>query len=218
MYATILAIDHLLLLITAIVSFVHYKKFKNCYLHILPWLLFVSFSVEMLGRLLNNFGAHNIWLFNVYLNIEYIFCMYIVYQYINGKQLKKMIIYAGTIYELFFIISFVFLSENYNISQTYPFALAQIFVIIILFILLLQMLSSDRILHIQEYIVFWIALGLLFYYVVPLPLHVSEKILQEQNLPPVKLSYLKQIQSLSNIIMYLFFIYGFSGGTKTYVA
>ncbi len=206
----------LLLLIVTIVSYVSYHKYKNTPLKWVPYILTYAFVTEMVAQNLASKGIYNLWIYNLYINAEYLVYGYIFYKFIKGKNWKKFIVLSGIIYETYFLISYLFFADSWNVLQTYPFALAQILIIIVIFAFIIQMLSSNQILHIQDYLIFWVALGLLFYFIIPLPLNVGKQILMEikPSLRVVRILYLTQY--FANYLLYLSFINGFIWHSKTY--
>jgi len=215
--STALIIDYIFLIGMIITSFLYYGKYKNTRLKLLPWIFVLSFIVEVTAISLKLNDYYNVWLYNQYINVEYLFFFWLFYQYIENFNFKKFVILGSVIYELYFIFSII-IDKNINTFLTYPFALGQIFIIIILFIFLIQMISSDKILHIQQYLIFWVSLGLLFYYIVPLPLNVSESLIHKEHLSHEIISFLRQIQYVGNILMYILITYGYIWSSKTYTS
>jgi len=215
---TVFILCNTLLITMVAVAYIYHPKYKNSNLKLLPYFLTLSFLIEITAYILAHTHHYNIWLYNQYINIEYLFYIWLFYQYIENNLYKKLIIIFTFIYEVYFLISIIFLSDNINVMPTYAFAFAQILIIIVLFTFLLQMLSSDKILHIQQYLIFWVAVGLLFYYVVPLPLNVSENLLRKEMLSHKTLLFLRNIQFVGNVLMYLSIIYGLIWSSKTYTS
>jgi len=207
-----------LLTIMVIVSLINYNKYKKTKLKFLPWIFILALFTEVYAYFLAYNKQYNVWLYNEYINIEYLFFIWLFYQYIEKKRFKKFMIVTTILYELYFLISIIFFSGDINVMQTYPFAFAQIIIIVILFTFMIQMLSSNNILHIQQYLIFWVAMGLLFYYIVPLPLNVSENLFRSDRISKEMVAFLHNIQFVGNILMYLSIIYGFIWSSKTYTS
>ena len=215
--STALIIDYFFLIGMIITSFLYYGKYKNTRLKLLPWIFVLSFVVEVTAISLRLNDYYNVWLYNQYINIEFLFFLWIFYRYIENLNFKKVIILGSILYEFYFIFGII-ISNNMNVFQTYPFAFAQILIIIVLFAFIIQMISSDKILHIQQYLIFWVSLGLLFYYIVPFPLNVSENLINKENLSREMMSFLRQIQYVGNILMYILITYGYIWSSKTYIS
>jgi hypothetical protein len=215
--STALIIDYFFLIGMIITSFLYYGKYKNTRLKLLPWIFVLSFVVEVTAISLRLNDYYNVWLYNQYINIEFLFFLWIFYRYIENLNFKKVIILGSILYEFYFIFGII-ISNNMNVFQTYPFAFAQILIIIVLFAFIIQMISSDKILHIQQYLIFWVSLGLLFYYIVPFPLNVSESLISKESLSREMMSFLRQIQYVGNILMYILITYGYIWSSKTYTS
>jgi hypothetical protein len=215
--STALIIDCFFLIGMIITSFLYYGKYKNTRLKLLPWIFVLSFVVEVTAISLRLNDYYNVWLYNQYINIEFLFFLWIFYRYIENLNFKKVIILGSILYEFYFIFGII-ISNNMNVFQTYPFAFAQILIIIVLFAFIIQMISSDKILHIQQYLIFWVSLGLLFYYIVPFPLNVSESLISKESLSREMMSFLRQIQYVGNILMYILITYGYIWSSKTYTS
>jgi hypothetical protein len=212
-----LIIDYIFLIIMIATSFLYYNKYKDTKLRLLPWIFVLSFVVEVTAISLRLNDYYNVWLYNQYINIEFLFFLWIFYRYIENLNFKKVIILGSILYEFYFIFGII-ISNNMNVFQTYPFAFAQILIIIVLFAFIIQMISSDKILHIQQYLIFWVSLGLLFYYIVPFPLNVSESLISKESLSREMMSFLRQIQYVGNILMYILITYGYIWSSKTYTS
>jgi hypothetical protein len=202
--------SNIILLVTTIIAWVKYGKYNKTLLKYLPHYLSYAVILEIGGDFfINEDNPSTVW-YNIGINIEILFYLVIFYLYLKNPKSKKLVIYAGIIYEIYFLVN-VLILESWSNYQVFPFTLGGIFLIIIIFLFLLEMFKSDKILHTQKYLIFWVALGLLFYYIIPLPLFVIRSIL-----PASELSFLMTIQYIANIIMYLSFIYGFLWSSMKY--
>jgi len=208
--------SNFLLLVATIVAFITHNKYKNTPLKWIPYLLTYAFVTEIIAFYLGSNGIYNGWVYNLYVNAEYLFYGYVFYRFIKGEKWKRIILFSGIIYEAYFLISYLFLSDSWYTLQTYPFAVGQILMIIFIFTFIIQILSSNKILNIQDYLIFWIALGLLFYFIIPLPLNVGKTILIENKIPRKITRVLYLTQYFGNYLLYTSFIYGFIWHSKTY--
>lgn len=202
-------ISNFLLVITVIIAWFTYKKYRNTLLKYLPFYLTYAAILEMGGIYLIKIKMSNVIWYNIGINIEILFYLFIFYNFLKSKKTKKFLLYGGAIYIVYFLLN-VFIFESWREYQVFPFTFGAILLIIIIFLFLLEMFQSHRVLHIGKYLVFWISLGLLFYNIIPLPLFVTRSIL------PQEFTQLMIIQYLANSIMYLLFIYGFIWSSMKY--
>ncbi len=205
-------ISKFILIITAIIATIYHKKQLGTPLRFLKYYLWYAVVLEVGAPLLwTIFGIGNTWWYNVGINIEILFYLFLFYQYIENKKTMNFILIGGVIYEAYFLINYLLLSESWNTYQNIPFSIGGFLIILIVFIFLVEMFRSDKILYITKYLIFWVSLGLLFYNIIPLPFFVVRKII-----PSDLEVYLMNIQFTANILMYVSFIYGFIWSTMKY--
>jgi hypothetical protein len=208
-----MSISNYILFVTTIISWITIKKVKGSPLVYLPFYLTYACLLEFGAHTIASYsfiGEGNTWWYNFGINIELLFYFYIYYMFLKNARHKKSVIYLGIIYETYFLYN-VFIGETWNSYQTFPLTLGSVFLIILIFIFLLEMFQSNRILHTRKYLIFWISIGLLFYNIIPIPLFVIRSII-----PLTESNYLMIIQYIANIIMYLLFIYGFIWSSMKY--
>lgn len=203
-------ISNLFLVITTVVAWVKYSKYKNSPLKYLPHYLSYAVFLEIGADLIIHEEELSYVWYNFGINIEILFYFFVYYHYLNNKNTKKFLLYSTIFYEIYFLLNVFFLESWWN-YQSFPFTVGGILVIIIVFLFLLEMFQSNKVLHTKKYLIFWISLGLLFYNIIPLPLFVTRSFISECNL-----SQLMPIQYLANIIMYVLFIYGFIWSSMKY--
>jgi len=203
-------ISNFFLVITAVIAWVSYSKCKGTPLKYLPIYLSYAAILEIAGNILKVVTQSNTWWYNIGINVELLFYFFVYYNYIKNKKNKKFLLISAVIYEVYFVIN-VFVLESWTDYQVFPFTVGGIFIIIFVFVFLLEMFQSNKILHTKKYLIFWVSLGILFYNIIPLPLFVTRSIL-----PDYELSQMMVIQYLANIIMYLLFIYGFIWSSMKY--
>jgi len=210
-------ISYLLQFITAVVAVIYYKKYKDTPLRYLVYYLWYAVFMELVAGLMwNEFAIYNVWWYNIGINIEILFYLFIFYQYMSNRIVKKMILYGGIVYELYFLINYLLFFESWNTYQVFPFTMGSVLLILVIFLFLLEMFQSDKILFVNKYLIFWISLGLLFYYVIPMPLQIGETFFKLKNYSRDTRFFMHSIQYLGNLLMYFSFIYGFIWSSMTY--
>ena len=202
--------SNIFLLLTAITATIMYGKYKDTPLKYLPYYLWYATILEFGADYLGYLDISSIIWYNIGINIELLFYFYIYYNYLKNKKIKKFLLYGAVFYELYFLINWVIL-ESWGDYQVFPFTLGGILMIVIVYLFLLEMFQSDKILNTHNYLIFWISLGLLFYNIIPLPLFVIRSIVSINNYYSIMF-----IQYIANIIMYVLFIYGFIWSSMKY--
>lgn len=203
-------LSNLFLIITTVIAWISFPKFKNTPLRYLPIYLSYASILEIVGNILMTCKYKGTWWYNIGINIEILFYFIVYYNYIKNKKNRVFLIVSAVTYEIYFLIN-VFVLKSWNDYQVFPFTVGGIFIIIFIFIFLLEMFQSNKVLHTRKYLIFWVSLGVLFYNIIPLPLFVTRSFLLDY-----ELSQMMVIQYLANIIMYLLFIYGFIWSSMKY--
>ncbi len=211
--------SYITLLIAFIVMLIYYRKLKNCKLEYLvyffAYIILHNFIADILW---SKFQLYNVWWFNIYYNFEILFFLFIFYQYLKSKKIKRFLVYTGAIYEVYFLINFLVLSEHYNIAQSFPQTFGILVLIITIFGFLLEMFQSDKILYIHHYLIFWLSIGLLVYYLVQLPVTISNYFTnREEFINDESLLVLGGIQYLASIILFSTIIIGVIWSKKPYL-
>lgn len=203
-------ISRYILILTAVIATLYFNKYRRTPLKYIMYYLWYAALLETMGVILPKYlNLTNAWWYNIGINIEILFYLYLYYQYVSNKTIKKFILIGGTIYESYFLINYLVLSDNWNVYQNFPFTLGGLLIIAVVFMFLLEMFQSDKVLYSGRYLIFWISLGLLFYNIIPLPLFVARNFIT--NLPSMM-----NIQFAANILMYCSFIYGFIWSSMKY--
>lgn len=205
-------ISNIILLLTAFVASIYFKKQLGTPLRYLKFYLWYAVILVFGAKILwHGFEIYTSWWYNIGINIEILFYLFLFYLYIENTKTKRFILIGGAIYELYFLFNYLVLSESWQTYQTYPFVVGSLMVITVVFLFLIEMFRSDKILYMAKYLIFWVSLGLLFYNIIPLPFFAVRGLSTA-----LDSTHLISIQYTANILMYLSFIYGFIWSTMKY--
>lgn len=215
---TVFLIYFSILVLSFIVSLIYYKKLRKEPLYLLSFFLgFTVFSQTFSYILWHVFRQYNIWWSNIYMNIEVLFYLYIFYQYIENRTVKKVLLWGGISFEIYYLISFLILSENFNISQSFPYSFGSLFIIFAIFWLLIEMFRSDKVLYMTKYLIYWVSIGALIYYVVNFPINISNFFLsREEFIDDTTYRFRNIILNTSNILYYGIITIGIIWSSKPY--
>ena len=211
------SIGHYLVVIVAITAVLFYKKYKDTPLRFFPYFLGYMVLLEYVGKYISKgYTVPNIWWYNIGMNIEVLFYLFVFYQYNSSKSVKKFILYGGIIYELYFLTNYLLLSNSWNDIQSIPYSFGSLLVILAVFAFLIELFKSDQVLQVHKFLIFWVSIGLLFYYLISMPLNVIRFSLINRVSYTKSWSIVFSIQYVANILMYLSFIYGFIWSSMKY--
>lgn len=196
-------------LLTAIVAFIYYYKYKNSNL---KWLLFLLWYIA-LNDIIGYFSRvyfgiiYNAILYNIMYVLNFTILLYIYKTSVKNVLSKKIISYFSYLY-LFSVVIDIFYKNYFIEAQSLPFIIGSFFLIISIILYFIEILNSEEILSIKNNLLFYISVGLLLYYTSSIPF----RIVQEYYLTNVSTLY--GIKFSFVIIMNLFFIYGFIWSKK----
>jgi hypothetical protein len=202
-----------MLLMTLFATYYHKKTVQTPLRYLVYLLWFMLVSDFVIARYLSFIKLHNVWWYNIIVNIEIVFYLALFYQYIQRPLSKKVIFIGAVVSELYYLVSFLFLAESWNEWQGYPFALGSFVVILAIFIFLIEFFNTDKIFYLREYLIFWVAIGVLFYLVVAMPLTIAQYYMLSEDYSGSGMSY---IQYVANIFMYISFIIGFIWSKRSF--
>lgn len=196
--------------LAAISGILTWKKWKDCYLKWLPFYLAVISVLEIVNRTLEHYSKFDTA--NVITGVEVIFEVFFInwFFYKTLATNKHKIIIAGC---TFYTISCIF-ERTFFIDTGYYFAslsytVGNLFILIYLILFFIELVNSDKLLNFKKLTVFWIALGMLVFYLGTFPFYgLYNELANDLNLF-VPLAW---ISTSLNYSMYLLFTIAFIWG------
>ncbi len=191
--------------ITAIISLIFYKKFKNTkYIYFIYYLLF-TFIIELLGFLLGSvFNLNMDYILNIYIVITFIFYFIFYRSIFKNNIIKKTIFLFIILYLSFILFDLIILRTNF-INQLFinNMVFGSILLLITLLLFLIEIINSkDIVFNIKKAFIFWISIGALLFYIGIIPIMISGYYLEFDGL-------FDTILTILNLIMYGCFTIGF---------
>ena len=107
--------------------------------------------------------GRNHWWYNLYTLYEFIFYIIIFRHLFENEKLKKACNVIGILYSAIFIINITFI-QGWNHFHTYTYRLGSIVIIALCFFYFRQVMNSEISQNPLSIPFFWIATGLLFFY------------------------------------------------------
>lgn len=199
-----------MLFVTTIIALLYRKRFGAPPMKYIPYYL-VYISLVEIGAYIIMYSPirYNIWWYNIMLNGEVFFYFYLYYNLIQNKTVKRVLLVLLVFYIIYYLVNYFILTNDWNINQSFPFSFGSIIIIFSIFWYLIELFQSDKVLEIHKLLIFWISIGLLFYFIVSIPSLLSSYYFGKKeyiNNPTTKFFQIGQF--ISNIIMYSFYLYG----------
>ncbi len=159
-------------IITAIAASINYYKYKNTFLKyylILLWYVVLNdFSAKWYTE---NISIYNAFLYNTYQVVSFTFYFLLFQKAVNSITNKKIIIGIQMAYYLIFIVNIY--KENFEKDYfSTSYMLGGFFVIIAVTLFLIEILNSDKIIHINKMFLFWLSIALLLSILPNIPFNV----------------------------------------------
>ena len=180
-----------------------YKKLRSTSVKILVWLLIVTLFVEIATPFrFFRFVKSNHWLYNIFTPIQCSFFAAIYYVSFQKQKRKTFILICG-ISALFLMLSNALFLQKFSVFNSYSFIVSCIVITLFAFTYLLQQYSVEVDLEFHRKPVFWITIGVLFYFPpnIVITALVTEMFSQYPNLA----TRLYEITDFLNVIMYSIF-------------
>ncbi len=152
---------------------VHWKKVKQTY-----WKWFVVYllvivlaelSAEYAGTVLKEVKLNII--INIYFSIplQFIFIYWLFYQRSDPAKEKRWPLIGAGIYIISLLFESLYLKNNKLAFSSISYLTGNVILLLLVFIFLFSFINSNEILYYKKSMMFWVCLGLLFFYLGTLP-------------------------------------------------
>lgn len=202
-------------ILSLIISLYSFKGIKNTSLHYFPIFLGIIVLYEY-GTIQNWFTINhsNLWAANIITIFEFTFYSFFLRLLIVDKKKKKKILFAFTLLLIITVINISYIQGFWKF-HSYTFLLSSIFIVFLICTFFLQVLKSNDIeFSILLYPNFWIATGLLFFYLGGFAFFSFFEFMAYKG-DYTYLSLAKLILNFTNVILYSFLSIGFICQYKT---
>ena len=203
------------LLIAFLVSLIYYKKLEPTWLRLFTWFLLASFLIQIIEYVYSFIHRgegiekqSNLFIFNYYVFIECEFYILIFYKALYRKTFKKILLYIGLFFVIFFIYETFFVKHYLNYS-TLTVITANFIIITCCIIYLAELLMAEEFIVFFSMPMFWITTGIMIFSVGIFLYLAFFHYIFKNKLDPDGVIYGIIATSLS-ILQYSFFTIGFS--------
>lgn len=177
------------------------------YLRILPFFLLFTLSVELLNYyLVVHYKMQTVGINNVFVIVSDCFYMFTVYQVIQSQKIKKIIIWAVTIFLLFAIWNLIFW-QTMKVFNNITAALGSLLIVACSVTYFIEIFQRPKAISLLTDPAFWVCCGLIFFNTCTLPffglIHLIGK------LPDPLIDKIYTANSIVTIFLYLLFSVAF---------
>jgi hypothetical protein len=180
------------------------------HLRLFSCLLGITFVVELLAGILFRFGhIPNTPLYNAFAGPEFWFYGFYYYQLIRVKILRRVIFLFLLIFPIFWVVT-VFFLFGFTIWNSYVLIVGSFFSVLFAVMYYYQLITANEIQSLRNLPEFWIATGMLVFYLGALPYFGTLNFLLEYYKVHRGVSMsLLNVLKIVDTLMYGLFAYGF---------
>lgn len=157
-------IDAIPNLLSFIVGIIFYKLQPKWLQLIVFFLLFILIAENGSIVYSHYTKESNHFIANIYFPIEFCFYFFLFYKSSETRKVKLIISVSFLLYVLAFLCDMMFIHGFYYIN-IYSYCLGSVLIILCCLLYFMTLFGSDRVLNYFRLPMFWIATGLLFFYV-----------------------------------------------------
>ncbi|TGD57753.1 hypothetical protein E4635_11290 [Flavobacterium humi] len=163
-----------LALLSGICGLIFWHKLPNSKAKLFLLSIWFSVFTEIVGKYFTLWtGLLNYYVFNFYILV-----MFFIYIVLIKSLLKKIVhrniaSFLMLIYIVFYILNYFFFQNEFGQIFTNSYAVGVISIVILSFLYLFELFSSNLVLDYSKSIFFWFILGILIFYVPYLPFMLS---------------------------------------------
>jgi len=185
---------------------IYFYPITNTYLRLFPIFLFSTLVVELIALYSFNRGKPAITLYNFFTSFEFLFYMFTLRAVIQRGTMKRIIFHTAWLFTLLLAVNFVFIQKISSFSAT-TYALGCLLITIICIYYFYELFQSSRSLDLTRQPMFWICVGLLFFYCCSFPIFGLYNYLNKA--PRIIQRNLQTILVLLNVFLYSSFTIAF---------
>jgi hypothetical protein len=200
-------------LLSGIFGLIFWHKLPNNKAKLILFLIWFSAAIEVVGKYFTYWtGLLNYYVFNLYIFSIFVLYISLLKSLLKKAAYKNVASFLLLLFLLFYAINYFYLQNEFGQLFTNSYFLGVISIIILSFLYLFELFSSNQILNYSKSIYFWFVLGILIFHVPFLPFMMS--------LDWFLIDYNPSIYGLIlfflNLLMNFCFIVGFIWSEKKY--
>ena len=165
---------------------------------------------------IEDFGGYVLTIYHLINNIAYYSILstiilflyfYFYYQQIKNAAYKRIILYAAIFLGIFSVLNIIFIQKLFEKFTSYNFCIGSVIMCVIICMYVIETMKSDLIIDLKKNLLFWVSIGLFFYYLMNIPMMAAFNYLVEANSNKLRLIY-GNILYVVLYIQYILFIIG----------
>jgi len=152
-----------ILLIDLITGVILYRRLEPPVLRTLIPFLALTVLVEGTGLVTSRMHLRNLWMFNFFTCLEFLFYSYLYSRLLEHRKWVKVIRYSMIVFPALFLVN-IFFIEGFNRFHTITYRIGSVMVVFWCYLYFRQLMRSPGYTSIFRNPIFWVSTGLLFFY------------------------------------------------------
>ena len=187
-----------------IVSIIYYRNHPK-YFFLLSALLLITFIVEATGYYMLRNKIKHAFIFHFYAPIEFSILSYLFYREIQTSWIRKMILLVMPLFLIFSTVN-IFYLQKLKVYNSYGFIIKGVLVVCWILLFFYDLYNNDKFENPLRLPMFWISIGLLFFFSGTIFLNGYIEHLMKTNMDLARKVF--RINLSLNIFLYLCISYG----------
>lgn len=186
--------------------FLFLKASQPIYLKTFTPFLLISLIIEIIAIRISESGKTNTTFYNFSTTFEAVFYLWVLFNIVSGKLIKKIILISLFIYPILCLLD-IYVFQSPSSFHTVSYAFGCLLLIFFSIVYFYELFANPKAITLSKEPAFWICSGLLFFYSVTFPLFVCVNIMK--TFPAILSNNLQYILIVLNVFLYLQFSIAF---------
>lgn len=192
-----------------VLVFYYFRRTLIANQHILLlYIAIFTFIEDYGGHVLTKYQLiNNVAYYSILSTVILFLYFYFYYQQIKNAAYKRIILYAAIFLGIFSVFNIIFIQRIFEQFTSYNFCIGSVIMCVIICMYVIETMKSDLIIDLKKNLLFWVSIGLFFYYLMNIPVMAGFNHLVESDSITLRIVY-KVITYVVLYIQYILFIIG----------
>ncbi len=192
-----------------VLVFYYFRRTMIANQHILLlYIAIFTFIEDFGGYVLTQYKLiNNVAYYSMFSTVILFLYFYFYYQQIKNAAYKRIILYAAIFLGIFSVFYIIFIQRIFEQFTSYNFCIGSVIMCVIICMYVIETMKSDQVIVLKKNLLFWVSIGLFFYYLMNIPMMAGFNYLVETGSMKLRFVYLNISFSVL-YIQYILFIIG----------
>jgi hypothetical protein len=197
---------YIAIIVCALIGIVTWFRPTPLYLKLFPFFLLISFIIETIGWWLSLHGRSNVILYSVFYVFLFNFYLFVLYNIVQKRRAKKIVLYLMLLFSVFAIANFLFI-QKFEQFHSISYSVGSFCIVAICAYYFLELFQLPHSVNLVREPGFWICSGLIFFFSCGFPIFGTINIMNV--LPKVFIDNLGILLNVLNLSLYTLYSIAF---------